>query len=134
MKTTDQSATDIIRWKLDEWGAKTLRSLSVLDAQVFLKFVPAVFANRNPFTPTLEFFESEEEDHFYEYDERTGKYVRIEKEYDEYKRDQFHITIPYENIASTVTVEVDARDPMLFTIGNVFCVQQEDDSYEIRIV
>lgn len=107
-----------IQVDLDEHLAKTLRGLSVIDADVSIKFTPKLFVTAEAPKFNLEFFGSDDSEYYYEYDDLTDEMVRVDKELDEYERDKFVLRYPVSNLAREFSVPLDLRKREYLIAGN----------------
>ncbi len=117
---SDLNAT--LQLKLDESLAKTLRGLSVFDADISIRFVPKILVTAEAPQYTLEFFGSDDLEYFYEYDEVMDEMIRVEKEWDEYRRDQFILTYPIDNLKKEFSASLDLSNRNYLSAGySLFC-------------
>jgi hypothetical protein len=69
MDFTKETTSPVVTWQLDDWCAKTLRSFSALNAEVFVRFIPETLDHLDATAFGIEFFGSDDLEYHYQYDE-----------------------------------------------------------------
>jgi hypothetical protein len=94
-----KTTAPLVRWELDEWCAKTFRSMCHFDADVFVKFFPDASTAEQP--RRIEYIATVE---------KTDKDNPDDTEFEKYQRDRIVMTIPVKGLEQEILVELDPLD------------------------